>query len=84
MNALACVKKEVANTLNELLPTLAEGFSIQCGALFGFGRKSNESAGTLLKLSAANTPVKEKLKEAPIQNLNEEKSVGFVTHEFNV
>ena len=32
---------------------LAEGFSIQYGALFGFGQKGNESAGTLLKLSAA-------------------------------
>ena len=63
---------------------LAEGFSIQCGALFGFGRKANESAGTLLKLSATNTPVKENLKEALIQNLNEEKSVGFVTHEVNI
>ena len=63
---------------------LAEGFSIQCGALFGFGRKANESAGTLLKLSATDTPVKENLKEALIQNLNEEKSVGFVTHEVNI
>ena len=81
---LACVKKEVANTLNELLPMLAEGFSIPCGALFGFGWKGNESAGTLLKLSAASTAVKEKLNKALIQNLNEERSVGFVTHEVNI
>ena len=63
---------------------LAEGFSIQCCALFGFGREANESAGTLLKLSAASTNVKEKINEAPIDNLNEEKSVGFVTHEVNI
>ena len=62
---------------------LAEGFSIQCGALFRFGRKTNESAGTLLKSSAASTAVK-KLNEAPIQNLNEERSVGFTTHEVNI
>ena len=57
---LACVSKEVANTLNGLLPMLAEGFSIQCGILFHFGRKTNESAGTLLKSSDASTAVKEK------------------------
>ena len=63
---------------------LAEGFSIQCSALFGFGRKANESTVTLLKLSAASTNVKEKINEARIDNLNEEKKVGFVTHEVNI
>ena len=48
---------------------LAEGFSIQRGALFGFGLKENESTGTLSKLYAANAAVKEKLKQAPIHNL---------------
>ena len=43
---------------------LAEGFSIQCGALFGSGWKANESAGTLLELSAASTDVKEKNKRS--------------------
>ena len=33
-------KKEVVNVLNLLLPMLAEGFSIQRGALFGFGLKA--------------------------------------------
>ena len=77
-------KKEVVNVLNLLLPMLAEGFSIQRGALFGFGLKANESTGTLLKLYAANAAIKEKLKQAPIHNLNEERSVGFITHEFNI
>ena len=63
---------------------LAEGFSIQRGALFGFGLKENESTGILLKLYAANAAVKEKLNQAPIHNLNEERSVGFITHEFNI
>ena len=63
---------------------LAEGFSIQRGALFGFGLKANESTGTLLKLYAANAAVKEKLNQAPIHNLNEERSVGFITHEVNI
>ena len=63
---------------------LAEGFSIQCGILFRFGRKTNESKGTLLKSSTASTAVKEKRNKAPIQNLNEERSVGFATHEVNI
>ena len=63
---------------------LPEEFSIQCGVLFRFGRKTNESAVTLLKSSAASTAVKEKLNEAPIQNLNEERSVEFATHEVNI
>ena len=81
---LACANKEVANTLNGLLPMLAVGFSIPCGVLFRFGQKTNESAGTLLKSSAASTAVKEKPNEAPIQNLNEEVSVGIATHEVNI
>ena len=48
---------------------LGEGFSIQCGAIFGFGWKANESAGTLLKLSTASTNVKEKINEALTDNL---------------
>ena len=55
---LASVTKEVANTLNGLLPMLAEAFSIQCSVLFRFSQKTNESAGTLLKSSAASTTVK--------------------------
>ena len=63
---------------------LAEGLSIQHGALFGSGPKAKESAGTLLKLSTASDAAKEKLNQAPIHNLNEERSVGFITHEVNI
>ena len=63
---------------------LAEGLSIQHGALFGSGPKAKESARTLLKLSTASDAAKEKLNQAPIHNLNEERSVGFITHEFNI
>ena len=62
----------------------AEGFSIQHGALFGSGPKAKESARTLLKLSTASDAAKEKLNQAPIHNLNEERSGGFITHEFNI
>ena len=77
-------KKEIINILNVLLPMLAEGFSIQRGALFGFGPKANESTGTLLKISAASEAEKQKLNKAPIHNLNEERSVGFITHEVSI
>ena len=58
INSCMCeYKKEVVNVLN-VLPMLAEGFSIQCGSLFGFGLNANESTGTLLKLSTASGAVK--------------------------
>ena len=44
---------------------LAEEHSIQCGALFGFGLKANESTGTLLTY-LLQVKGKEKLKQAPI------------------
>ena len=45
---------------------------------------ANESTGTLLKLSAACAAEKGKINQAPIHNLNEERSVGFITHEVNI
>ena len=59
---------------------LAKGFSIQRGALFGFGPKANETIGTLLTLSAASATVKERLNQALIHNFNKERSAGFITH----
>ena len=44
-------KKEVVNrSCNVLITMLAERFSIQRGALFGFGPKENKSIGTLLQV----------------------------------
>ena len=52
-------KKEVVNrSCNVLITMLAERFSIQRGALFGFGSKKNKSIGTLLKLSGASATAK--------------------------
>lgn len=75
--------KKVVKILNALLPMLAEGFSIQHGALFDFESKANDSTGTFLNLYAASAAVK-KTKQAPIYNLNEERTVGFITHEVNI
>ena len=76
--------KQVVDIPTTLLPMLTEGFSIQRGLLFGFGTKTNESTGVTLKLCAASATIKEKLNQAPIHNLNEEKSVGIITHEVNI
>ena len=57
------------------MDTSYEGFSIQCGVLFGFGPKTNNSTGTLLKLSTASATVKEKLNQVPIHNFSKERRV---------
>ena len=59
--------KKGVNILNILLPMLAEESSIHhdalFGLLFGFGLRTNESSGTLLKLSVASaTYCKRKIK----------------------
>ena len=78
-------KKEICQLLNIILPRLAEGFSEQRGALFGFGPKANDDTGTLLKVSEVNDEAKRrKLNQVPVHNLNEERSVGFINYELNI
>ena len=84
----ACIfefKKEIKQFLSILLPRLADGFSDQRGALFGFGPKADESTDSLLKISKIEDEAKKnKLKKAPIHNLNEERSVGFINYEISI
>ncbi len=70
--------------LKVLLPRLAEGFSIQRGAIFGFGPNSNDETGTLLKVSSASEAKRQKLNKAPIHNVSEERSVGFINYELSI
>ena len=84
-NSCMCqYEKELLNFLNILLPMLTEGFSIQRGALFTFGPKANGSIGTLLKFSSGIATVKEKLNQSPTHSLNEERTVGFITHKVTI
>jgi hypothetical protein len=77
-------EKEVLQLLQITLPRLAEGFSQQRRALFGFGPKANEETGTLLKVSSVVDAVKRrKLSKASVHNLNEERSVGFINYEIH-
>ena len=72
---------DISGTVTVLFSGRTTGeFSIQHGASFGFGTKANDSTGNLFKLSAARATVKEKLIQASIDNLNEERSVRFIAH----
>ena len=68
-------QNEVTQLLQIIIPFLAEGFSEQHGAIFGFGPKSDEETGTILKIKYADEEKRRKLAKAPIHNLNEERSV---------
>ena len=77
-------KKEIKKLLGIILPRLADVFSEQRGAIFGFGPKADDSTGTLLKISTTDKETREKLNKTPIHNLNEERSVGFVNYEIHI
>jgi hypothetical protein len=74
----------VKKLLEIILPRLADGFSEQRGAIFGFGPKADEDTRSLLKVATADDETKMKLQEAPVHNLNEERSVGFVNYEIQI
>lgn len=84
-NCASQYKKEVLKFLEFILPRLAEGFSEQRGAIFGFGPKAQDDTGTLLKISSVTDEVKRrKLNQAVVHNLNEERSVGFINYEIHI
>ena len=72
------------NTPFQAIPSrLANGFSDQRGALFGFGPHQDEDTGKLLKISEFIKDDANRLKrnKAQVHNLNEERSVGFINYE---
>ena len=76
-------RKEITHLLKLFLPRLANGFSDQRGALFGFGPHQDEDTGKLLKISEFIKDDANRLKcnKAQVHNLNEERSVGFINYE---
>ena len=48
--------------------------------MFGFGPKTDEDTGTVLKISDLDGAKHRKLNEAPVHNLNEERNVGFINY----
>ena len=69
--------------LKIILPRMA-GFSEQQGAIFSFGRKATEDTGMVLNMTTVEEPKRKKLSNAPIHNLNEERSVGFINYEISI
>ena len=63
---------------------MAKGFSEQQGAIFGFGPKATEDTRTVLKMTTVEEPKRRKLSKAPVHNLNEERSVGFINYEISI
>lgn len=81
-NCIQTYKKEVTHLLKLFLPRLANGFSDQRGALFGFGPHKDEDTGKLLKISEfIKNDNGQKLNKAQVHNLKEERSVGFIKHQ---
>ena len=62
-----------------LLPRLAQGWERQRGGEYGFG--SNPDPQARDRVAAMD---QEKLKQAPVNNLDPERSVGFINHERSI
>ena len=78
-------KDNVLMILQTILPRLAEGFSVQRGALFGFGPNANDTNVRSLKIvSLPEGDKRTKMLSAPVHNLHEERSVGSISYELNI
>ena len=66
-------KKEVQHFLSICIPRLAEGFELQQGAIFGFGKFADDETNKVLKLSTLESSKCLKLNQAPVCSLNEDK-----------
>ena len=72
-------KEQVVKVVELLLPRLAKGWERQRGDQYGFGSSPNlESAERVASMD------QEKLKGAPVNNLDPERSVGWINHERSV
>ena len=72
-------RQELIDLLQILLPRLAKAWDIQRGEQFGFG--DSQDSASALKIADMN---QNKLKSAPINNLDAERSVGSIQYELNI
>ena len=77
-------KKEVHYFLSICIPRLAEGFELQPGAIFGFGKLADDETNKALKISTLESSKHCKLNQAPVHNPNEDRSIAWVNHEINI
>ena len=77
---------EIVSILKLALKMFADGFAVQKGAIFGFGKQAEDQTGTKLKISAAPPDIMNKLnsKHVPLHNLAEERNVGLTNYEINI
>lgn len=66
---------QLIKLLQMTLPSLAAGFEKQKGDIFGFGDYNEECSHSLSSMDV------QKLDQAPVHNLDAERSVGFVNYE---
>ena len=71
-------REDVLLSLRILLPMLAEGWKLQRGDMFDFGESSGESS---MKI---NNYDQDKLKTAPVHNIDSERAVGSVNYGLSV
>ena len=72
-------RSDIVDALKILLPKLASGWALQRGDMFEFGENQDSSFG--MKISSYD---QEKLKKAPISNLDAERSVGAINYELKI
>ena len=70
--------ESLKDLLNKLLPRLGEAFQNQKGHIFGFGNINAKEEYRVDLLEASQ------LENVPINNIAEERSVGYVNHELKV
>ena len=68
----------IVEILRLILPQIAQGFFQQRGNIFGFGDFDKNSSELLTKQDF------EKLNEAPINNLDSERSIGSINYELKI
>ena len=72
-------RQELIDLLKIILPRLAKAWDVQRGEQFGFGDSQDSESSLVIADMNQN-----KLKSAPINNLDAERSVGSIQYELNI
>ena len=77
---------EITRFLTLAVKMFADGFSLQKGAIFGFGPNKDDDTGTVLKISDLTEKEVMEMDASHVQvhNLGEENNVGCVNYELNI
>ena len=76
---------EISSLISQAKEMMAEGFSHQKGAIFGFGDNADADTGTKLKICTAPKEIMSKLDtHVETHNLGEERNVGMTNYEIMI